>query len=399
MSRPLESRSESAPPALGPLTSALNFIGLGFLAFGIATSGRVGTSGPGLAVSVLLASSAAGWVAWTACRTWALPPAVLPVSLLVMAGAGGALSGFVSLAMVFPSVAALGATLGLPGRRAAGVILLAALGVAVAFRFGPEGTGVELGATAGVLAGSVMGLSRRATQERHEQLANIKVAEAQAEAQRARAELLAGRNHLARELHDVLAHTLSALSLQLEALDALLPGGPPSPQVGAQLAEIRRLVRDGLDEARGAVSALREDVPPLDERLRQLAAQRGIVARVTGEATRDLPADIALALYRVTQEAITNALRHAPGEAADVELRYAGDGVTLSVTNLVRDRTADIGTGPSGRVEVGLPGERGGGYGLQGIRERILLVGGSVEAGPFADGWRVVAWVPRPERP
>ena len=80
----------------------------------------------------------------------------------------------------------------------------------------------------------------------------------------------------------MLAHTLSALSLQLQALDALMPGGPPSPQVAAQLEEIKRLVRDGLDEARGAVTALREDLPPLEDRLEKLAAERGTAVALTG---------------------------------------------------------------------------------------------------------------------
>ena len=191
----------------------------------------------------------------------------------------------------------------------------------------------SLGSLAAALAGTVTGVSRRQSQERAAQAALVEVSEARAEAERARAELLAGRNHLARELHDVLAHTLSALSLQLEALDALLSAGPPaSPDVRAQLDYTKRLVRHGLDEARGAVQALREDAPPLEEQLACLAADRHAEIRVSGSSRRLAP-DVTLALYRVAQEAVTNVLKHAPGAEAEIQLGFGDGRVTLSVSN------------------------------------------------------------------
>ena len=140
----------------------------------------------------------------------------------------------------------------------------------------------------------------------------MQVSEARADAERARAELLAGRNHLARELHDILAHTLSALSLQLEALDALIDVGRPTPEVRAQPDSLRRLVREGLDEARGAVRALREDAPPLEEQLARLSGDRHASLSVVGVPRRLAP-DVSLALYRVAQEALTNVAKHAAG--------------------------------------------------------------------------------------
>ena len=213
----------------------------------------------------------------------------------------------------------------------------------------------------------------------------MQVSEARADAERARAELLAGRNHLARELHDILAHTLSALSLQLEALDALIEVGPgPTPEVRAQLDGLRRLVREGLDDARGAVRALREDAPPLEEQLARLSGDRHASLSVEGVPRRLAP-DVSLALYRVAQEALTNVAKHAPGAPTEVDLAFVDGQVRLAVRN-----------GPSGHPSNGSGKlhRSGAGYGLQGIRERVLLLGGQVEAGPAGDGWQVEAEVP-----
>jgi signal transduction histidine kinase len=229
------------------------------------------------------------------------------------------------------------------------------------------------GAAAVIVAGAAMGISRRQSLQATTRAAEIKVTEARAEAERARAELLAGRNHMARELHDVLAHTLSALSLQLEALDAVISA--------EQLEVTKRLVRTGLEEARGAVRALREDAPPLVEQLAGLAGDRHAALDITGSPRR-LGPDVSLALYRVAQEALTNVVKHAPGATAEVKVAFEDDVVSISVTN---GRSHANGSPPS---------NAGGGYGIQGIKERVLLLGGRVEAGPTEEGWRVLAEVP-----
>jgi signal transduction histidine kinase len=185
-------------------------------------------------------------------------------------------------------------------------------------------------------------------------------------------------------LHDILAHTLSALSLQLQALDALMIAGPPvSAEVRDQLEQIKRLVKEGLDESRGAVQALREDALPLEDQLARLAEGRGAGLTVEGPP-RPLRPEVVLTMFRVAQEALTNVVKHAPGARAHVILRFEDADVTLSVANDA-DRN---GPSPSALAQTGA------GYGLQGIRERVLLVGGTVEAGPADGGWLVRARVP-----
>jgi signal transduction histidine kinase len=383
------------------LTLGINLISLCLLIWGITAEAPPGLGGRHLAAGLLLVAAVAGWLGWVVSR-FRPGGRLAPASLLVMGVTGGALVAFAALAMVFVGVAALGATSGWTPRRAAGLALPGPAAMLVAVLADAHGLGIAVGALAATLAGAVMGISRRQAHEQSQQATLMAVTEARADAERARAELLAGRNHLARELHDVLAHTLSALSLQLEALDALMSADPPSPAVRDQLDRTKRLVREGMSEARGAVRALREDVLPLEEQLVRLADERHATMEIGGEPRR-LSADVSLALYRVAQEALTNVVKHAPGADAAIELGFGSDCVQLTVSN--------------GPVHPGHPAPLapyGGGYGLQGLRERVLLLGGQVEAGPvgdgpvgdgpvadgpveaapFAGGWRVRAVVP-----
>ena len=378
-------------PAFPRATVAVTLTGLAFLVFGVVSEFGPGTRGDPLAGGVLLVIAVSAWLAWTAARFRPAAATVTPVALGVMAISGGALTALAPEAMVFPAVAAAGITAIRPLREAAVVALPGAVAMLVAVAVGSAPIGVALGGLAAIFGGAMIGVTRRETQERALQAFSVDMARARADAEAARAdaetaraELLAGRNHLARELHDVLAHSLSALSLQLEALDAVLASAPErTPAVAAQLEQIKRLVRDGLDEARGAVRALREDLPPLPERLGSLAGDRGAAFEVTG-AVRDLAPEVALALYRAAQEALTNVVKHAPGATVRVGLEFAPDAVTVRVEdNGAASADAALATS-------------GGGYGLQGLRERVLLLGGSVDAGPHNGGWRVAATVPAP---
>jgi signal transduction histidine kinase len=194
------------------------------------------------------------------------------------------------------------------------------------------------------------------------------------------------RARIAREIHDVLAHSLAALTVQLETADALLESGR-TEQAHASVLRASHLAREGMAETRRAISALRGDTLPLPELLKTLAS--AYEADLAGTATlsvdglpRDLRPDVGLALYRTAQEAITNARKHAPGSAIEIALRYGPDDVALDVTN-----------GPAPGDERPL-GSSGGGYGLTGLRERAELAGGTVDAGPSGSGWRVDVRIP-----
>ncbi|MHB1498675.1 MAG: sensor histidine kinase, partial [Acidimicrobiales bacterium] len=115
--------------------------------------------------------------------------------------------------------------------------------------------------------------------------------------------------------------------------------------------------------------------------LEKLATESGATLRVAG-LPRQLGPDISLALHRAAQEGLTNVVIHAPGASTLIELDFNDRTVALSVTN-------GPPTGPPSPISG-----TGGGYGLQGIKERLLLVGGRAEAGPIGDGWRLVAEAP-----
>jgi signal transduction histidine kinase len=200
----------------------------------------------------------------------------------------------------------------------------------------------------------------------------------------AQAAKLGERQRLAREMHDVLAHSLSGLILQLEGARMLAARDPGDERLRAAVERAHQLGRSGLQEAQRAIGTLRDDELPGPERLaelaRQFSADRGVSCSVTvaGEP-RALGSEARLALYRVAQEALTNVARHASGtEKVAVTLAYEQGSTRLTVE--------DVGADPA------RPG--GGGYGLTGMRERAELLGGRLTAGPTGRGFRVELVVP-----
>jgi signal transduction histidine kinase len=210
----------------------------------------------------------------------------------------------------------------------------------------------------------------------------------------AQAATLAERTRIARDLHDVLAHSLAAVSVNLQAAEGLLSSGTlpaDNPELVKAIECIDRagaLTRDGLAAAKRAVLALREDAAPLPTQLASLAeeyrtaGEPAVNFEVSGEA-RPIPAEAGAAAYRTAQEALTNARKHAPGEPVTLRLAYEPDEVTLSVINPIPPRRADRPLA-----------DTGAGFGLVGLRERAALAGGSFEAGPGAGNWQVTLRIP-----
>jgi signal transduction histidine kinase len=203
------------------------------------------------------------------------------------------------------------------------------------------------------------------------------------------------RARIARELHDVVAHHISMIAIQAETARLTTPGMPPA---GAQrLSEIGDTARAGLTEMRRLLGVLREDAqavvadrhpqPGLD----QLPGLVDEARESSGAACRliisgppvALDPGVGLAAFRIVQEALTNARRHAPGAAVDVEVRYGSGDVRL----VIRDNGP--GPSPGGSAGSGGPGESGGpggGHGLLGMRERATAVGGELRAGAATVG-------------
>jgi signal transduction histidine kinase len=195
---------------------------------------------------------------------------------------------------------------------------------------------------------------------------------------------LAERGRVARDMHDVLAHSLSALALQLEGARLLARDRGTDPEVVAAVERAHHLAGEGLAEARDAIAALRGEALPGPERLEHLVSAFSGDSHVAVTGTpRDLSSEARLAVYRTAQEALTNVLRHSAASRVDVSLSYEADGTRLVVQDF----------GPGAPVTVGAASP-GGGYGLTGMRERAELLGGRLSAGPTADGFRVELWLP-----
>ena len=192
------------------------------------------------------------------------------------------------------------------------------------------------------------------------------------------------RRRLAREMHDIVAHSISVMVVQAGGARRILDRDPERAAEAA--AQIEQTGREALMEMRRLLGVLR----PADQRaerapqpglggldaLVERARDAGLAVevRVEGER-RELPGGIDLAAYRVVQEALTNCLRHAGGAGAEVHVRYGPDELEIEV--------ADRGPGPAG---AGTPVGGAGGHGLIGMRERVRVHGGELEAGPRPGG-------------
>jgi signal transduction histidine kinase len=201
-----------------------------------------------------------------------------------------------------------------------------------------------------------------------------------------RAAALAERQRLARDMHDVLAHSLSGLLLQLEGARLLALASPADERLAGTIDRAHELAKNGLDEARRAIGMLRDDDLPGPDRLAALTAafqaDTGVPARFSSSGTpRELASAVRLALYRVTQEALTNVRKHARPDRVEVRLDYLPDQVSLAV----EDQGVPAAAPPAGSE---------GNYGLTGMRERAELLGGTLDAAPTNTGFQVLLKVP-----
>ncbi|WP_197517320.1 sensor histidine kinase [Microbacterium karelineae] len=202
------------------------------------------------------------------------------------------------------------------------------------------------------------------------------------------------RQRIAREMHDVVAHGLSLI--QVQATSAPYRVSDAGPEASAEFSDIARAARESLGEMRRLLGALRGDdeagerapQPTLDDlaRLVSETERAGADIGLSMAPPDPVPAPVGVAAYRIVQEAISNAVRHAPGSRIDVAVGGAGaDALLIEVQNAPAPEAAD-------------PAARGSGHGLVGMRERAGLLRGSLQAGPTAaGGFRVAASLPLAE--
>ncbi|MFJ5265192.1 sensor histidine kinase [Streptomyces sp. NPDC088387] len=213
--------------------------------------------------------------------------------------------------------------------------------------------------------------------------------------ERALRTVLEERARIARELHDVVAHHMSVISIQADAAPYRVPD--PPRELVTELASIRANAQEGLTELRRLLNLLRADMSGPDPdsvapqpSLAQLdallanvrAADLDVTTRTEG-APRSLPPGVDLSAYRIVQEALSNVLRHAPGAGANVEITYTREALRVRVTN----------SPPTHRA----PASPGAGHGLTGMRERTAMLGGELAVGSTPDGgYEVTALLPAP---
>lgn len=235
----------------------------------------------------------------------------------------------------------------------------------------------------GVVFGALVGMQlRRET----ELTAQLRVAQAQLASAGAADE----RRRIARDVHDIVGHSLTVVVLHIAGARRLIPLDPPAAV--AALLEAERVGRDSLDAMRDVVGLLRDadpggaggpvkgstyDVTGVVDAFRQAGGQ--VELEIAGELST-LPAAAAATLYRFVQEALTNAGRHGvPGAAARVRVRVGSDGVEAEARNALPETRST---------------EPHGGHGLQGMRERVAALGGELRAGPDGGQWVVSCRVP-----
>jgi len=347
--------------------------------------------GRGLAVGITLGVVVAGGIFWLICeRSRSLTIA----ALAVMGLAGGLLAGLSPLSTALSIGCVVTSAAGI--RLSTETSLAISAGTVAAFL----ATGLALGAPTEALVGYpfawiglwAFGLTRHAYLLRAEEAERTLAETRRAHEAETHAAALDERARIAREIHDVLSHSLAAVSVNLQAAAGLLDALPDgSPELGRAIECIGRasvLTREGMAEARRAIQALRDDAAPLADQLSALAKEWEADANVLVDfsvsgSPRPVGVEVGLAAYRTAQEALTNARKHAPGQPARLSLEFCDSEIAVQVVNQL----------PTAGDRDALS-EAGSGYGLTGLRERAALGGGTLAAGPADGEWRVCLRIP-----
>ncbi|MGN6869623.1 MAG: sensor histidine kinase [Solirubrobacteraceae bacterium] len=344
-------------------------------------------SGSGLGVSASLAVL----VAATATLISRDEPRICAVALMGLITASACLAwlqpGGAAEAGMFVAVAVAG--IRLPARSSLVAFALAAAASIPPAVHADRSAGMIVATELGIAAFYLLARFARSAAEAHEQTRRLLLELQASRHAEAEAAMLRERSRLARDMHDVLAHSLSGLMLQLEGARMLSAQPDPNGQLPPALDRAHHLARSGLEEARRAIAALRDEDLPGPGRLEQLAAdfEQDSHVRTSLEISgtaRELDSETSLTLYRVAQEALTNIRKHATPDRVEVSLSYDPDGTRLTV----RDRAQVAAT-----TAAPDRGDRGG-YGLTGMRERAELLGGSLRADRTSDGFRGELWIP-----
>lgn len=373
--------------ASGRLASLIRLAGLAAVTWSICSSHVApATSGRGLVVLIALVAAFISWLVWT---FWSCRRSQMTADLYVMAICGGLLqtASPSSAGSVFTFVVAMSAA-----ARAGAFygLLTAALGAAAigggAIIYHQQALPV-LAYALGFAATTLGGTNIRQSRERLEQTELLLAQTQRSHEEQLRSARLEESARIARDIHDVLAHTLAGLVIQLEATDVLLEQGADAATIRERVQRAHGLARDGLQEARRAVGALRGDASAAASArstIRELIEQyeHPIEFIASGDEER-LQGPVGEAVLRAIQEALTNIRKHAPGAAVTVNLTIAADALELAIEN-------------KALLPVARPGlaDSGGGYGLRGMRERATELGGTLSAGPSGDGWCVRLHLP-----
>jgi signal transduction histidine kinase len=327
---------------------------------------------------------------------WHLPGPVLTLGLGVMAVAagvacttahGGALIGF-------SAIAALAAGMDTAPLSGWGVTAFAVLAVEVgAVVFSADSASI-LGYPLIVIVAFIGGRNRRAYFVQTQQSATLLTQLEALRAEQRHGAVLDERTRIAREIHDVLAHSLGALGIQIQVVRALLTDHRDIDRALGLLEQAQRMATDGLVETRRAVQALRGDTAGLDEQIDDLAQTHrnrhhaSVDLQIEGQPMALTP-EATLALSRMAQEALVNTAKHAPHQPVQIHLTYDTGRVRLAISNTLATSPAVHGEGS------GVFSSVNGGYGLIGMRERLLLINGTLTAGSDQRCWTVTAQVPQ----